>query len=206
MTGPEETRALGGWTVNGDWPVTFVRRALVGVGYDLEASGLVNPFESWFESSISRRPDRFYAFKEAVDRLRLDDLRLSSIMRSTVCPTEREIQAIEVATSGDVTASALRAYFTRNEVIAVAHAVCEIPRLVRTARKVYNQTKRSCELCPRPDSEGHHDDYFQPTVVMWLCRACHKRRHVELRRAGIDPRTMYFAGRIAGRPAPEAAK
>ena len=61
--------------------------------------------------------------------------------------------------------------------------------------RVYNAVKRGdlvrpsvCSRCPETHRiEGHHDDYGKPLEVMWLCTACHRARHKELRELGIDP-------------------
>lgn len=61
--------------------------------------------------------------------------------------------------------------------------------------RVYNAVKRGtlvrpaiCSRCPETHRiEGHHDDYGKPLDVMWLCTACHRARHRELRELGIDP-------------------
>lgn len=41
-----------------------------------------------------------------------------------------------------------------------------------------------CEACGVVTDiiEGHHPDYDRPMEVVWLCRPCHNRLHVELRR------------------------
>lgn len=46
-----------------------------------------------------------------------------------------------------------------------------------------------CEECRRPSKSmrAHHENYFQPLRVKWLCASCHKNRHVELRAMGEDP-------------------
>jgi hypothetical protein len=37
-----------------------------------------------------------------------------------------------------------------------------------------------CALSCKP--HGHHDDYARPLDVTWLCRKCHRQRHVEIGR------------------------
>lgn len=61
--------------------------------------------------------------------------------------------------------------------------------------RVYYAVKRGelvkpghCSRCPETHRiEGHHDDYSRPLDVMWLCTACHRVRHRELRELGVDP-------------------
>lgn len=39
---------------------------------------------------------------------------------------------------------------------------------------------KACEECgatPTGALHAHHDDYYQPLAVRWLCRSCHKRLH-----------------------------
>jgi hypothetical protein len=37
-----------------------------------------------------------------------------------------------------------------------------------------------CTKCRRATRlEGHHEDYTQPLVVIWLCSSCHRRHHEE---------------------------
>jgi len=37
--------------------------------------------------------------------------------------------------------------------------------------------REDCVLCGNPKGEGHHSNYNQPLVVIWLCRDCHKKLH-----------------------------
>jgi hypothetical protein len=42
-----------------------------------------------------------------------------------------------------------------------------------------------CEACGiRVPLEAHHEDYSKLLEVRWLCRPCHRKRHVELKKSG----------------------
>jgi ribosomal protein S27AE len=53
----------------------------------------------------------------------------------------------------------------------------------QVARAIKNGTlvRQPCVRCAETKSLAHHEDYDHPLVVMWLCQACHKQRHKELR-------------------------
>jgi hypothetical protein len=43
----------------------------------------------------------------------------------------------------------------------------------------------ACARCrTRITVVAHHEDYARPLEVIWLCDACHRRRHVELKLGG----------------------
>jgi hypothetical protein len=65
-------------------------------------------------------------------------------------------------------------------------------RKVRTAFDTARARKRLvrpavCENCNAiPEHgplHGHHDDYLKPLDVRWLCRSCHVKHHIALRKA-----------------------
>ena len=34
-----------------------------------------------------------------------------------------------------------------------------------------------CSFCGKENAEGHHEYYFKPLQIIWLCRLCHKKYH-----------------------------
>ncbi len=37
--------------------------------------------------------------------------------------------------------------------------------------------KEPCVMCGKEQVEGHHSDYNQPLLVIWLCSECHRELH-----------------------------
>lgn len=37
--------------------------------------------------------------------------------------------------------------------------------------------RKPCEKCGNPKSHGHHENYFKPLEVRWLCVTCHAKEH-----------------------------
>lgn len=37
--------------------------------------------------------------------------------------------------------------------------------------------KKDCIMCGNNKVEAHHEDYFMPLEVMWMCRQCHVNHH-----------------------------
>lgn len=69
-----------------------------------------------------------------------------------------------------------------------AHPVEERCRqLVANAVKTGRLVRLPCEHCGATKSNGHHEDYSKPLVVIWLCRPCHDTEHARLKAAGIEP-------------------
>lgn len=54
---------------------------------------------------------------------------------------------------------------------------------MRLAIKTGKIKKGSCEVCGSSTGvHGHHEDYSKPLMVKWLCHACHRTRHKELKK------------------------
>lgn len=54
----------------------------------------------------------------------------------------------------------------------------------------------ACVGCRRPGPvDAHHVDYSKPLDVEWLCRTCHRDRHVDMARALRDQRTAAPEGK-----------
>lgn len=74
------------------------------------------------------------------------------------------------------TTSQVREYRMKNPDVYRAHNA--VNNAVRDGKL---NKKTECERCGGFDRiHGHHDDYSRPLDVMWLCAACHKKRHLEL--------------------------
>jgi len=52
--------------------------------------------------------------------------------------------------------------------------------LVRAAARRAHPDPQPCERCGDERADRHHDDYDKPLVIIWLCRSCHVKRHIEL--------------------------
>jgi hypothetical protein len=83
----------------------------------------------------------------------------------------------------------------------------ELSRLRGHASRILRGVERPA--CAHCSSEryvaAHHDSYFAPREVIWLCGSCHARRHINLRIVGLDPATLYIDGRLGGAPPPREA-
>lgn len=62
---------------------------------------------------------------------------------------------------------------------------------VKWAVKSGKLKRKPCEVCGKKRTEGHHDDYSKPLVVVWLCRKHHVERHKN--GSGINLRRMRKA-------------
>ena len=68
-----------------------------------------------------------------------------------------------------------RAWRAEDSRRAVAHS--SVSRAIRNGFLV----RMPCIKCGEAKSVAHHEDYDKPLDVMWLCQACHKQRHKELK-------------------------
>jgi hypothetical protein len=54
-------------------------------------------------------------------------------------------------------------------------------KLVKKALRDGVLQRKPCEVCSRAGAQAHHEDYFKPLEVTWLCTRHHADRHVHLR-------------------------
>ncbi len=61
---------------------------------------------------------------------------------------------------------------------------CKLNPLRRAARIMVGNAlrdghilKNNCEACGDERSQAHHDNYYEPLNVRWLCRKCHNEWH-----------------------------
>lgn len=52
--------------------------------------------------------------------------------------------------------------------------------LARIAAAKQHPIRRPCESCGADRADRHHEDYDKPLDIIWLCRRCHIKRHVEI--------------------------
>jgi hypothetical protein len=97
--------------------------------------------------------------------------------------------------SPEKSVSSVRAWEARNPEKKAAHLV------VSKALRRGLLHRSPCERCGACKVDAHHEDYAKPLEVTWLCRACHKQRHRELRGEEIDLIAAVAALKgIGGRP------
>lgn len=89
-----------------------------------------------------------------LDRIRAYD-------RARAKTDERIKHAIEVT----------RAWRKQDKRRASAHSA--VARAIKSGELV----RQPCEVCSKPKTVGHHDDYDKPLDVRWLCQACHVQHH-----------------------------
>ena len=51
---------------------------------------------------------------------------------------------------------------------------------IQNAIKSGKLVRKPCEVCGDEKSEAHHDDYYKPIDVRWLCRTHHRQYHEKL--------------------------
>lgn len=62
--------------------------------------------------------------------------------------------------------------------------------LVRYAVKFGWLKRHPCETCGQVNVHAHHDDYYEPLRVRWLCAKCHAAEHRRLKEAGVIVRHL----------------
>jgi len=57
----------------------------------------------------------------------------------------------------------------------------------RAALKTGEISRKPCEICGSPKSQGHHEDYSKPLDVRWLCALHHVEAHGRAAKSRIVP-------------------
>lgn len=94
----------------------------------------------------------------------------------TWAPEKREAWKAHYRSRPDVhrrKAELMRSYGSRPEI----RIRREARRITRTAIQRGQLKRQPCERCGHIPAQAHHDDYGQPLIVRWLCRACHTAFH-----------------------------
>ena len=51
--------------------------------------------------------------------------------------------------------------------------------LTRRAIEAGRLTRQPCEICGKIEVEAHHDDYYKPLDIRWLCKFHHNEHHTK---------------------------
>lgn len=66
-------------------------------------------------------------------------------------------------------------------------------RITSNAIRNKRLIKKPCEICGTTQNiQAHHEDYFRPLEVRWLCIKHHNERHVELRKQQLLQKEFVF--------------
>lgn len=53
----------------------------------------------------------------------------------------------------------------------------QISRLIKSEKI---KRKKTCEYCKeKSETVAHHENYFKPLEIIWLCKSCHRKLHCE---------------------------
>jgi len=84
---------------------------------------------------------------------------------------------------GTGTPQAKKKWIERNKLKRAAHLI--VGSAIRDGRLF----KKPCAVCGDEDVVAHHDDYYKPLEVTWLCVEHHNAHHVKMREMELDGHT-----------------
>ena len=58
-------------------------------------------------------------------------------------------------------------------------------RLINYYIKIGKIKRKNCEFCKEENVYAHHDDYYKPLEVRWMCPSCHAKYHLGLIKVGF---------------------